>query len=176
MVDSTSPTTTVNVDGNSHHGYGHNDSGRFADRMAQESIHTTKDIANQLVVLANRTDDSFGRVGVQAERNVGVLGVQAEKIGAAVALQAEKIAAAAALQAHQIAAIAVAAAAECCCELKAAILLNGEKTTNLMQEIERARNALALTDAKIDLSNSKQNEYLRGLIATAASGGGVALK
>lgn len=102
--------------------------------------------------------------------------IDASKNAAALVLQAEKIASATALEAQKLASAAAAAAAECCCELKMAIAASrcdvleairdrGDKTDALINGIERDRQAVALVDSKIELSNCKQNEAFRAMLA-----------
>lgn len=82
-----------------------------------------------------------------------------EKTAAATALAVEKTSAASALaSALNTAAVQAAIvqsareAAECCCELKALILSNGEVTRALIRDHESARLAIQLSDAKTELA------------------------
>jgi hypothetical protein len=85
---------------------------------------------------------------VQAERVRSELGMltatgfqsastQAERIAAASSLEATKYADAALLRAEQLASIAAAKAAECCCELKTAILASEHRVIDRVDATER---------------------------------------
>lgn len=179
----------------------HHDHGHAADHMAYESMTTPKDVVAAIGVVSNRQSDSAADLGRQIQDGVkegcenrgqilsglarvhGDLSTQAEKLGAASAVQAEKLAAASVLQAEKLAAAAALAACECCDEIKSAIAASrcdvleriredGEKTRSLVSQIERERQAVALVDCKLEASNLRQTEVLRGLIAGLAGGPG----
>jgi hypothetical protein len=93
-------------------------------------------------------------------------GIAIEKIGAAGILAAEKIGAANSLAIHQnFSALqlqacnnhaeVLAAQAACCCDIKELIHLDGQKTRDLVNHIERDRNAVALVDAKQEILLAK---------------------
>jgi hypothetical protein len=104
--------------------------------------------------------------GIAIEK-IGAAGIlAAEKIGAASLLAAEKIGAANSLAIHQNFASlqlqacnnhaqAMAASAQCCCEIKELIHLDGQKTRDLVNNIERDRTAVALMDAKQEVLLAK---------------------
>lgn len=115
-----------------------------------------------------------GRQNVQAALNASAIQVQAEKLAAATVLQAEKLAAAAtvqaeklhteaAMQAERLAAAATLAACQqtaelkaeilrCCCESQKLTIEKTQDVLNRMNEIEIARQAVLLSDAKAELA------------------------
>jgi len=95
---------------------------------------------------------------IQATSNYNLLSIEAVKNASAAELRAATIAAAATLQAQSVAAAAAAQAAECCCELKALILAQGEQTRSLFtaNETQRLRDqvqALQLANSSLFARN-----------------------
>src|SRR5579859_4385797 len=80
-----------------------------------------------------------GRTGLDAAKNTNILSVQADKNAYELRLQAQTFASAAALSSQQIAASAAAQLAECCCELKEKITLDGDRTRALINDNEKDR-------------------------------------
>jgi hypothetical protein len=115
---------------------------------------------------AEQLRDAIADTSLAVEK-VGAAGqITAEKIGAATQLAAERLGAASTLatyqnfaalqlQASENHATAMAAQAQCCCDLKEAVLLDGQRTRDLINQVERDRNAVALVDAKQELLLAK---------------------
>lgn len=80
-----------------------------------------------------------GRGLLEAAKNSNSIMVQAQTFSAALGLQAQTIGSASALLAQQNAAAAAAQLAECCCELRESIKADGEKTRDLVSDIEHDR-------------------------------------
>lgn len=161
----------------------------------ERSVENSKAVVGGLVTDSSfRNLEQFGLAGVQAEKLAAATDVLVQKTTGELVTQvtltakdaiidAAKNAAAGALQAEKIAAAQALAAAECCCELKALILAQacntndkirdqGDRVTALINSTESARQAVALVDAKIELSNSKQNEQFRAMLASLSVGTG----
>lgn len=135
--------------------YNHN--GMFSNALLDNVERN--EIARDLVASA-RFESKDLSDGIQANA------VAIEKIGAAGMLAAEKIGAANQLAIHQnfaslqlqacnTHAAVLAQNAECCCEIKELIHMDGQKTRDLVNSIERDRNAVALVDAKQELLLAK---------------------
>jgi hypothetical protein len=115
---------------------------------------------------AEQLRDAVADTSLAVEK-VGAAGqITAEKIGAATQLAAERLGAASTLAAYQNFsalqlqacenhATAMAQAAQCCCDTKELIHLDGQRTRDLINQIERDRNAVALVDAKQELLLAK---------------------
>jgi hypothetical protein len=89
---------------------------------------------------------------LDAQKNFQASQVQANLMQYNILLDSQKNAAAALLSAERIAAVAAAKAAECCCELKTAIIFDGQKTRDLLNSqkeqdlrdrAQRAENAVS---------------------------------
>ncbi len=87
----------------------------------------------------------------QADKYFAANQLQAQTLFNAASVEAAKYANAATLQAQTNASAAAAQLAACCCELKEKIGEEGQKTRDLMNQIEREREARALVDAKNEI-------------------------
>ncbi len=100
---------------------------------------------------------TFAAAGsVEAEKNANALGLQGVTFFNAASVEAAKYANAATLQAQELACAAAKQAAECCCELKEKIGDDGQKTRDLINQIDRERGARDLVNANNEIL------YLRG--------------
>ena len=154
----------------------HNGSGHLLtttiDRADQTRsiVQNSRFEAEQLRDAIAETSLAVEKVGaagqVTAEKIGAANQLTAEKIGAATQIAAERISAASTLAAYQnFAALqlqasenhatAMAAQAKCCCDTKELIHLDGQKTRDLMNAIERDRQAVQLADTKNDLLFAK---------------------
>lgn len=123
-------------------------------------------------LVAEHLRDAMCATIVAIEKNGAANSLAAEKIGAANQLAVEKTGsanilagyqnfAALQLQACNNHADAMAATAKCCCETKELIAAQNQQTRDLVNDIERSRNATDLADAKQEI-----------LIATLSRGNG----
>lgn len=110
-------------------------------RDVLESIRNEgRDVAHSLSQLSTQValGDAASQIAIEKTAAAGIL--EAAKNAAAINLNVEKIAAAAAL-----------AASECCCEIKELIREDGGKTRELINSVERDRQAVQLVDAKNEI-------------------------
>ncbi len=174
------------------------DHGRIADGLAVEAMMTSKDVSTQLQVHANRANDDanliersienakdrlsdaiasgtnrtleqFGLTGVLIQKVAGELSTQAVLNAKDGIIDSAKNAAAATLLAVQNQAAVMAKLCECCCEIREAIRSDGDETRELMNTLARRDSERRETDLKIELSNAKQTEVLRALIAASVT-------
>lgn len=126
----------------------------------------TRDIMSGNRFESEQLRDAIADNAVAIEK-IGAAGqITAEKIGAANQLAVEKVGAANTLAMHQLSsnlqlqacnnfAEVLKQVAGCCCEVKELIHEDGQKTRDLVNSIERDRNAVALVDAKQELLLAK---------------------
>ena len=132
------------------------DSAKNAGALSVQSQEETNQLSNQATNNYNlgavQATSNFNLAGVQAQTNANLASVQAVGFAMAADVSRQKFAYEGQLQAQTIAAAAAAKAAECCCELKSAILADGQKTRDLLNSIteqnlrdraQRSENALA---------------------------------
>jgi hypothetical protein len=104
------------------------------------------DSAKNAAAISVQSQAQTASLGVQATSNFNLASVQAQTIANLASVQAvqfandadisrQKFAYEGQLQAQTIAAAAAAKAAECCCELKTAIIADGQKTRDLLNSI-----------------------------------------
>ena len=118
--------------------------------LAVEKVGAAGQVTAEKLGAANQlTAEKIGAATqIAAERLSTATQLAAERISAASTLAAYQNFAALQLQAAQNHAAAMAASAQCCCDTKELIHLDGQKTRDLMNSIERDRQACALVDAK----------------------------
>src|SRR3984957_15018153 len=126
------------------------DSARNASAISVQSQSETNQLSDQATNNANlssvQATSNFNLSSVQGQTYANLASVQAQTLANLASVQAVQFAGAAdvsrqkfayegQLQAQMIAAAAAAKAAECCCELKTAILSDGQKTRDLLNSI-----------------------------------------
>jgi|ERR1700722_4556609 len=115
------------------------DSARNASAISVQSQSETNQLSDQATNNANlssvQATNNFNLSGVQAQTNANLASVQAVGFAMSADISRQKFAYEGQLQAQTIAAAAAAKAAECCCELKSAILSDGQKTRDLLNSI-----------------------------------------
>jgi hypothetical protein len=118
--------------------------------LAVEKVGAAGQVTAEKLGAANQlTAEKIGAATqIAAERLSTATQLAAERINAASTLAAYQNFAALQLQAAQNHAAAMAASAQCCCDTKELIHLDGQKTRDLVNAIERDRQACALVDAK----------------------------
>jgi hypothetical protein len=132
------------------------DSGKNAAALSVQSQSETNQLSNQATNNANlnsvQATSNFNLSSVQSQTVANLASVQAVQFSMAADVSRQKFAYEGQLQAQTIAAAAAAKAAECCCELKTAIISDGQKTRDLLNSIteqnlrdraQRSENALA---------------------------------
>lgn len=131
-------------------------SGRFEAEQLRDAI-AASELATEKTGAANQvTMEKIGAATqIAAERLSTNSQLSAERLGAASTLAAYQNFAALQLQASQNHASAMAAAAECCSSTKELIREDGTKTRDLINAIERDRQAVLLADAKNELLLAK---------------------
>ncbi|CAM6003631.1 unnamed protein product [Sphagnum balticum] len=121
------------------------DSAKNAAQLQVQSQQETNQLSDQATA-------NFNLSSVQNQTNANLASVQALTFANAADVSRQKFGYEGQLQAQTIAAAAAAKAAECCCELKTAILADGQKTRDLLNSIteqnlrdraQRSENALA---------------------------------
>lgn len=125
-VDYSSKETMLRADGHFEKGQK-----QISDFYAASLLDSAKNAA----ALSIQSQLESSALGVQATNNFNLLGVQAVQLSNQADISRQKFAYEGQLQAQIIAAAAAAKAAECCCELKTAILVDGQKTRDLLNSI-----------------------------------------
>jgi hypothetical protein len=132
------------------------DSAKNTAALSVQSRQETDQLSNQATGNFNlasvQSTGNFNLASVQAQTIANLASVQAVQFAMAADISRQKFAYEGQLQAQTIAAAQAAKAAECCCELKSAILADGQKTRDLLNSIteqnlrdraQRSENALA---------------------------------
>lgn len=121
-------------------------------QMSDFQTNSLLDSAKNAAAISIQNQLESSALGVQATSNFNLSSVQATTFANQAEVSRQRFAYEAQLQAQVIAAAAAAKAAECCCELKTAILTDGQKTRDLLNSIteqnlrdraQRSENALA---------------------------------
>jgi hypothetical protein len=122
---------------------------RFEAEQLRDAIADTSLAVEKVGAAGQVTAEKIGAATqIAAERLSTATQLAAERLGAASTLAAYQNFAALQLQAAQNHASAMAASAQCCCDTKELIHLDGQKTRDLINSIERDRQACELVDAK----------------------------
>jgi hypothetical protein len=132
------------------------DSAKNAAALSVQSQSETNQLSDQATNNANlasvQATGNFNLSSVAMQNYANLASVQATMFADAATVDRQKYAYEGQLQAQTIAAAAAAKAAECCCELKTAIIADGQKTRDLLNSIteqnlrdraQRSENALA---------------------------------
>lgn len=111
-----------------------------AAAISVQSQSETNQLSDQATNNANlgsvQATNNFNLSGVQAQTNANLASVQAVQFATSADISRQKFAYEGQLQAQIIAASAAAKAAECCCEIKTAIIFDGQKTRDLLNSMK----------------------------------------
>ena len=111
-----------------------------AAAISVQSQSETNQLSDQATNNANlssvQATSNFNLGSVQAQTIANLASVQAVQFSMAADVSRQKFAYEGQLQAQTIAAAAAAKAAECCCELKTAIIFDGQKTRDLLNSMK----------------------------------------
>lgn len=126
---------------------------RFEAEHLRDAIEDTTVAVEKIGAAGQLTAEKIGAANLLATERVGTATqLAAERMSAASALAAYQNFAAIQLQASQNHATAMAQSAECCSSTKELIREDGQKTRDLINQIERDRQAIALADLKQELT------------------------
>ena len=126
VVDYSSKETMLRADGHSERSQK-----QISDFQTSALLEAAKNAS--AISIQNQLESSA--LGVQATGNFNLASVQATTFSNQADVSRQRFAYEAQLQAQVIAAAAAAKAAECCCELKTAIISDGQKTRDLINSI-----------------------------------------
>lgn len=97
-------------------------------------------------------EKNFAETNLRNEKLFSELALRNERDTRSIELQADRLAASSALAAATNTAAIQSANADCCCEIKSLIRDDGQKTRDLINQIQALNNSVALQDAKNEVN------------------------